>query len=63
MKKNKNIIVLGIYLVALLILILSSFFNPSEKYIVAFLLIISFPFVYQRIRTTQKEKIDLNKEG
>ena len=58
MKKNKNIIVLGIYLVAFLILILSSLFDPSEKYIVALLLIISFPFVYKKFRIAQKEKID-----
>jgi len=58
MKKNKNIIFLGLYFVALFILILSSFFNPSEKYFVLLLLIISFPAVYKKIRSTQREKIE-----
>lgn len=54
MKRNKNIIIVGVYAVALLILIFSSLFNPPEKYIVAILLVISFPFVYQKVRTIQK---------
>jgi hypothetical protein len=58
MKKNKKIIVLGFYTVALMILIISSIINPHEKYFVALLVMISFPFFYKRFRENQKEKIN-----
>lgn len=57
MKKNKNIIVLGIYFVALLILIFSSLFTPTEKYFVALLLLISFPVVYKKNKTCKKKRL------
>jgi len=57
MKKNKNKILLGLLYVALFVLVLSSFFNPSEKYIVALFLIISFPFIYKKFGLAKREKI------
>jgi len=54
MKRNKNIIIAAVYAVALPILIFSSLFNPPEKYIVAILLVVSFPFAYQKFRTITK---------
>ena len=60
MKKKKYLIVFGIYLVAILILIFSSFINPNEKYIAALLLFISFPFVFKRYLTNKEVKTDNN---
>ncbi len=54
MKNKKFQIGLVIYLVAIIILILSSLINPSEKYIVAFLLIVSFPVVFKKIYSNNR---------